>query len=159
MNLNSLFTHINGELYWSAPAGNNRIKAMTKAGTVDGNGYIRVKIGKSKHLAHRIIWEMHNGAIPDGMEIDHINHNKIDNRIENLRIVSKLINMQNKSKYKNNSSGVCGVSWHKVKCLWVSYIQKNKSRVMLGYFDDFFEAVCARKSAEISLEFHSNHGK
>lgn len=159
MNLNSLFTYINGELYWSAPAGNNRIKAMTKAGTVDDNGYIRVKIGKSKHLAHRIIWEMHNGQIPDGMEIDHINHDKIDNRIENLRIVSKLINMQNKSKYKNNSSGVCGVSWHKVKCLWVSYIQKNKSRVMLGYFDDFFEAVCARKSAEISLEFHSNHGK
>lgn len=146
-----------GNLYWLVTR-NNRVQAGTLAGTISDEGYVKVMMRRKAYHAHRIIWEMHYGKIPEGMEIDHINHDRTDNRIENLRLVTKQVNMKNKSSYSNNKSGVTGVSWHSKKKKWVAQIQGNKRKKMLYEGDSFNDAVKARKSAEIELNFHKNHG-
>src|SRR5699024_11445694 len=65
------------------------------------------------------IWEMHHGKIPEGMEIDHINGIRDDNRIDNLRLVTSRTNDTNRAKSKANTSGVVGVCWDKRKGLWL----------------------------------------
>lgn len=79
-------------------------------------------------FAHRIIWEMFNGAIPEGKEIDHINGVKSDNRIENLRLCDRHINCKNAAKRRDNSSGVTGVS-KTYNGKWVVQIQYNGDRI------------------------------
>lgn len=71
-------------------------------------GY-RVRINKKSYAIHRIIYEMHNGKIPENMVIDHIDRNPLNNAIDNLRIVSRAINNRNQSMHKNNKSGKTGV--------------------------------------------------
>lgn len=146
-----------GNLYWLVTR-NNRVQAGSLAGTISDEGYVKVMIRKKAYHAHRIIWEMHYGKIPEGMEVDHINHDRTDNRIENLRLVTKQVNMKNKSSYSNNKSGVTGVSWHSKKKKWVAQIQCNKKKMMLYEGDNFDDAVKARNEAEIELNFHKNHG-
>ena len=102
---------------------------------------------------------MHNGPIPEGMQIDHIDQNKFNNRIENLRLVDGFDNHRNMPLLKNNTSGCCGVSMRKGLEKWRAFISVNGSFMELGYYDDWFEAVCARKSAENRFGFHENHGK
>lgn len=97
------------------------------------------------------------GPIPDGMETDHINHVRDDNRIENLRLVSRIENMKNKSVYRSNSSGFCGVSV-KSSGMYHAYIQFNGKQVNLGLFKEKQDAVTARLEAERVYGFHDNHG-
>lgn len=126
------------------------------AGGVDGHGYRIIAIDGVRHSAHRLAWLYLYGFYPD--EIDHQNHVRTDNRLINLRATDRSGNGRNISKPINNKSGVIGVSW--AKRLGKRY-DKWEVRVcgeFLGYFDDFFEAVCKRKSAELKLNFHPNHG-
>ena len=128
-----------GKLYW------NGKKKWTKDGQEAGClalGYVRITVNKKSYPAHHLVWFMHHGNIPN--EIDHINHIKDDNRIENLREVSHSVNQKNHKKYKNNSSGQVGVSFHKVIKKWEARIQKKS----IGYFVDFKDAVEARKSRD-----------
>lgn len=80
--------------------------------------------------------------------IDHKNHNKADNRKENLRIVTSSKNSMNRKISKNNSSGVTGVCWHKKSQRWVARITVDNHRIELGSFSNFEDAVKARKEAE-----------
>ena len=73
-------------------------------------------------------------------QLDHINRNSVDNRIENLRIASKSENMMNRKTFKNSTSGCRGVSWNKHLEKWVVYVDVNKKRKHLGYFDTAEEA-------------------
>ena len=84
----------------------------------------------------------------DGMEIDHINHDTTDNRRSNLRVVSHSQNNTNKGLRKHNTSGCTGVSWHSKREQWYSRISVNKKTIFLGWFNDYDEAVKARKEAE-----------
>lgn len=84
----------------------------------------------------------------DGMEIDHINHDTTDNRRSNLRIVNRSQNNTNKGLRKHNTSGCTGVSWHSKREQWYSRINVNKKTIFLGWFNDYDEAVKARKEAE-----------
>jgi hypothetical protein len=82
------------------------------AGTDDGRGYKKIWILGKKYLLHRLAWLYVYGKFPDN-DIDHINGNPSDNRIENLRDVSKSCNLQNQSRmHKNNKSGMLGVVAH-----------------------------------------------
>ena len=78
-------------------------------------GYARVSVNSTDYPAHRVIYEMFHGTIPDGMLIDHINGNKRDNRIENLRLATSGLNAKNRPMQRNNLTGVTGVSLHKAK--------------------------------------------
>ena len=125
-------------------------------------GYVSVGVDGRKYFAHRLAWLYQKGSWPVE-EIDHINHTRSDNRWCNLREVSSSENSRNISKPSDNTSGVVGVSWTrrlgKRNDKWESHIRNNGRRVFIGYFDDFFEAVAARRSAEIKYNYHENHGK
>lgn len=111
-------------------------------------GYAAVGVGKRKLLAHRVIYAIVTGKMPEG-QIDHINGNRVDNRIENLRDVSRSENLHNSKVPKNNSSGFPGVSWHAQHQKWRTQICIDNRNIHLGYFKDFEDAVQARKMAKI----------
>lgn len=102
----------------------------------------RTDIEGIKEFIHRKIMNF-----PEGMQIDHINHDTLNNTRENLRAVTISQNQMNKRTYSNNTSGCKGVSWCKWAKKWKMSISVNKKTIN-KYFTDFFEAVCARKSAE-----------
>lgn len=158
MNWNDIFTYINGEIFWKIRASNN-VRIGGKAGTLHASGYLVVGYKGKSWKVHRIIWEMHNGPIPIGMSIDHIYHNRLDNRIENLRIVSSSQNSRNQSKYSTNSSGFTGVCWYKRTGKWAAYIKVSGKQIYLGMFTNIEDAVQARADANATNNFHKNHGK
>ena len=82
------------------------------------------------------------------IQIDHINHLRNDNRKSQLRLVNNSQNKMNTKIPKSNKSGVKGVIWHKRDNIWESHITINKIQIYLGRYDDFNEAVKARKQAE-----------
>jgi len=133
-----------------------------KNGKVVGNrhhsGYIRICIGNKQFQAHRLAWLFQYGEEPDGF-IDHINGVRDDNRISNLRVVTKQENSKNAKRPCNNSSGVCGVKWQESNKRWIATIGVDYTDVYLGCFENFSDAVNARKNAEVLYGFHENHGR
>jgi len=127
-----------------------------KAGTLDKQGYIRIKIDYVCYRAHRLAFLYMLGKIP--IQVDHKNHRRNDNRWINLRKANSLINHRNTSKTNKNKSGRVGVYKHTRRKNWVANISVNNKTVYLGCSKDFFEACCLRKSAEIKYNFHINHG-
>ena len=131
------------------------------AGSVFGyknspNKYIRICIFKQNFRAHRIVWWMVTGEEPT-KDIDHIDHDGLNNRFENLRLVSKKENQKNLSRNKNNTSGVTGVK--KVRGKYHAVVQSDNRMIFLGSFDRFEDAVEARKEANTKYGFHENHGE
>jgi len=96
--------------------------------------YMATKISGEHYCIHKLVWLWHYGVMPD--QIDHINRNSLDNRIENLRLASSCENMSNRKIFSNNTSGCKGVSWHKLRNRWFAYVNFQKKRKCLGYFDD-----------------------
>lgn len=118
-------------------------------------GYLSVSVGGKLHLAHRVIWFRQTGTWPT--YIDHINHNRSDNRWCNLREVSALENVKNCSLSKNNSIGIQGV--RKLPSgKYQAYIMVNRKQINLGCFANQEDAAIARKQGEITYNFHPNHG-
>ena len=132
-------------------------KAGDIAGGLSGQGYIDIGIFGKKYLAHKLAWFYVYGKRSG--QLDHINHNRIDNRISNLREVSSLENSRNKSKLRNNTSGTTGVNWNKSANKWTANIRINYKLIHLGYFIEYHEAVNARRNAEVLYGFHKNHGE
>lgn len=97
MDWHKIFDYRDGNLVWLVSP-SKRAKVGDTAGTVNNRGYVSIIFQGKSYRAHRIVWEMHNGKIEDGYQIDHINHVRDDNRIENLRLVTNSINSKNKSK-------------------------------------------------------------
>lgn len=107
------------------------------AGSMTSCGYWQIRLNKICYRAHRLAWFVTYGEWPDD-EIDHINGNPLDNRIENLRIVDRAGNSQNrwKAHRDNLSCGLLGVTWNKQHQRWQAKIVANKVRHHLGYFSD-----------------------
>ncbi len=120
-------------------------------------GYIKIKINKTLYLAQRLAFLYMDGNFPEDCT-DHINHNRSDNRFINLRKCSKKDNNKNVSKRIDNTSGITGVCWHKQHEKWYSQIQNSGKHEYIGLFSEIWDAICARKSAEIKHDFHFNHG-
>lgn len=78
--------------------------------TMSSNGYLVARLGNELFMSHRIAWVISNGMIPEGVEVDHIDGDKLNNMIENLRLVSHSGNMKNVGNRKSNTSGVTGVT-------------------------------------------------
>ncbi len=131
---------------------------LTHAVYLSTRGYLDLWIGGSVYRAHRCAM-VTSGISIDGFEVDHINGDVSDNRISNLRTVDRGMNCRNAKIYKTNSSGVTGVLFNKNNGKWTAAIQINKVRKHLGYFNDFNDAVAARKDSEKGLDFTPRHGK
>jgi hypothetical protein len=150
--LKNHFRYENGFLYWTDFSIRPTAK-KTELGTLLPNGYLYVKFFKKNQYVHRLIFLFHHGYLPK--YVDHINGNKIDNRIENLRDVTHCQNMMNIKKYSLNTSGYKGVSFHKRSQKWVAQIKFNKKHLYLGLFDQpekAYEAYCY-KAKELHGEY------
>ena len=124
---------------------------------INGNGYKSAVIMGHRTAAHRIAWIVHHGVIPDN--IDHINGVRTDNRISNLRSVTKAENAKNMRLSRRNSSGQVGVRFHGKRNKWSADIRVGRKLIFLGRFATIDEAISARKSAEAKFFFHENHGR
>lgn len=109
-------------------------------------GYGKARILGKTVLIHRVAWALHHGAWPNS-RLDHINGDKSDNRIENLREVTATQNMQNRVVGKNNVTGIKGVTFRKDRSAYISRIRVNGSLKFLGYFKDPLEAANAYTDA------------
>lgn len=150
-----------GALYWRPRDGNasfNSRDAGTRAfNTPMTNGYLCGRIGGKTYYAHRIIWKYVYGGEPKFL--DHINHKRDDNRLVNLRAVTKSENCRNVSKGSKNTSGHVGVAWDKRRNCWRAEIKVNGRNIYLGRFTEKSDAITARRKAEQKHGFHENHGK
>lgn len=156
------YLYYDGEFVrWKVHIKKSRFHPGDIAGTVDGDGYIRIALFRQSVLAHRFAWEWDSGPIPEGMQIDHIDHVRTNNKRDNLRIVTHEQNGQNTKKSIRNTSGCVGVYWYASREKWWAFIGNvaKGTRKSLGYYSDWFDAVCARKRAEFELGYHENHGK
>lgn len=90
-------------------------RCKARAGDVAGGktkeGYFRVRNKKRKHLVHRVIWEMFYGEVPKGLVVDHINRDRSDNKISNLRLLNYEESAHNCRKKSSNTSGLTGVAY------------------------------------------------
>jgi hypothetical protein len=154
-----------GEIRWSGNRSDldymskqNIDKHLGKhARRVDGNGYIKIQIKGKNYKAHRLAWLMTYEKWPDG-EVDHIDGNGLNNRIENLRDVTKSQNQRNRRINKASTTGVTGVCFHKVKKKYEVSIKSNGRQVYVGAFKTIEEAAAARKAANEQYGYHPLHG-
>ncbi|WP_323008519.1 HNH endonuclease [Paracoccus sp. (in: a-proteobacteria)] len=137
---------------------NTRYAGKAAFDTRNHNGYKLGGISNRNILAHRVIWAIVHGRWPVA-DIDHINGNRQDNRLCNLREVSRSTNLRNARLPDANTSGRVGVSWDRSRGKWLAYIHANGRMVNLGRFDAFEEAVSARKAEEARWGYHPNHGR
>lgn len=137
---------------------NGQFAGKSALATDNGQGYKRGRIFSTTCLSHRVVWAMVHGEWPAG-EIDHINGMRDDNRLVNLRAVTRAENMRNAAMPITNTSGVMGVSWYKPSQKWCAFINVKGKRKHLGYFTDKADAIAARAAAEAKYGFHENHGR
>ena len=155
--LKELFFYNGEKLIWCCRR--SRIKLGAVAGGIQSDGYIRITVNQKHYQAHRLIWLWVYGEWPDG-EIDHINGIRDDNRIDNLRAVTRSENCRNTKQRKDNKSGITGVHWHKKAKKWQARIQTNGKTRNLGLFDCKYRAASIRHfSIEIEGGFTYRHGK
>jgi hypothetical protein len=121
-----------GELTWATQKG-GRGAAGCAAGTIDRTGYRRIKLNGSRLLAHRVAWFLTHGEWPVGV-IDHINRNKLDNRIENLRDVSVAENSRNREF--DETRGTFKASRNR----WAARVTRDGVTRYLGVFDSLDKA-------------------
>jgi len=146
-----------GNLIWKV-SNTNKQKIGDIAGSLNPKeGYIRVGVNGKKYYAHRLIFLYHKGYLPK--TIDHINCDKADNRIENLRAVTASQNQHNRKLNSNNTSGYKGVYYHKPLNKWCAKIRLESKRMHLGYYNTPEEATeVLRKAREELHGVFANHG-
>jgi hypothetical protein len=148
------FEYRDGELFWKvrplhhfvdehAQKTFNSIRPGKRAGGVT-DGYMEVRMTLSGVKVHRIVFVMHHGFLPD--EVDHIDGNPLNNRIENLRAASRSQNMRNTRTQRRTRTGVKGVSIKGKR--FCAFIIKDDRQLHLGMFDTLEQAAAARKQAE-----------
>ena len=139
-----------GIFCWRVSRG-NRIKVGAAAGTVSSNGYIVIRVDGTRFKAHRLAWLYTHGVMPTH-DIDHLNRVRADNRIANLRDVSRSMNLQNQTRPRtDNTSGYRGVSLHKGGKRWKAQIMVNGRKQYIGYFNTAEVAHAAYLAAKLRL--------
>lgn len=123
----------------------------------NGSGYRVGSVDCVKVYAHRVAWAIVHGEWPS--IIDHIDGDRSNNRISNLRSVSHAENARNCRLNKNNTSGTNGVSWNKAARKWQVHVTVDRKQSCLGLFDCADAAKAARAQADQESGFHPNHGK
>jgi len=130
------------------------VQPGTIAKNVSVHGYARIGIAKELFTAHRLAWFYVYGNWPKH-QIDHINRDRLDNRIANLREATDAQSRQNTSLSKSNTSGVKGVTWDKTSQKWFAKINCNYKQIPLGRFVDIKDATNAYAEAKKRLHTFS----
>lgn len=124
-------------------------KPWDHCGYVENTGYRRVRVGDRICLVHRLVWEEANGPIPEGMVIDHINQDKLDNSLDNLRCITPKQNQYNAKLYSNNSSGTRGLYWRAERNTWkVEFRYDGKIERYGSYKDKELAELVAKEAYE-----------
>lgn len=121
-----------------------------------GDGYRHGALFGNFYTAHRLIWKMVHGVEAD--RIDHINGDRLDNRLENLRSVSHAVNLRNVERHKGRTNPGTGVRKTK-NGKWQAYLSPDGKFVSLGCHDTPEAALAIRKAAEVAYGYHPNHGR
>lgn len=157
-----------GKLFWKerpesmfaskgiARAWNDR-HAEREAGSDNGAGYLCISLGRLSVRVHRVAWAMTYNEWPSN-HIDHVNHNRRDNRIANLRDVTQSENNKNRPPQKNNKTGFVGVGLHRKSGKWIGRINTAHGKLHLGLFDCLGAAIKARREAEKQHGYSAGHG-
>jgi HNH endonuclease/AP2 domain len=140
-----------GVFTWIVTAGrHDRWKAGRVAGSLS-KGYLCIRVDGKLHFAHRLAWLYVYGEFPP-KHTDHINGDKSDNRISNLRACSSSVNMHGvKRKLTTNTTGHAGVSYDKTRDKYAAYAWLDNKKVFIGRYGSLEEAVSARKVAELDI--------
>lgn len=136
-------------IYWKFSTG--RVRSGQRAGCIKGDGYWYVQLDGIRVPIHRAIWIIENGEIPNGYNIDHIDRDKSNNHISNLRLATHAENMRNNGARKNSKSSVNGVHFCTTVNKWVARITKDRKMINLGSFKDLDEAIWTRQKAEFEM--------
>ena len=130
-----------------------------RAGSVNPSlGYVTIHLDGAIYYAHRVAWALYHGEQPERF-IDHVNGDRADNRIANLRITDRRGNATNRGLSTLNTSGHIGVHWAKNRLKWQATIRDiSGTNKHIGYYDAKEDAVDARREAERSMGYHQNHG-
>lgn len=143
-----------GELIWKVSRGGTRIGDV--AGCLDKDGYRVTRINGKAYKNHRIVFLYHCGYLPEN-DTDHIDKNPGNNRVENLREVSRSCNAKNSKVRADNSSGIAGVGWCATRGTWYAQITVPGKQIHFGYFQDFTEAAATRLAVEQCLGWEGCH--
>lgn len=142
MNFNDRYIYKDGKLF-------SKITGKEMTSTTD-EGYLRVRVAGKEYRSHRVIWEMHNGEIPEGMLIDHIDGDITNNILSNLRLCTRQQNNHNSKAHSNGALGVKGVT--KVGNKYRARIFIDGKTISLGTFLTIEEAASAYNSRAIELQ-------
>lgn len=143
-----------GQLRWIKPRKGVRVGA--KAGSIGSEGYIVLHMEGRVYKGHRVAWLLHYGKSPEGI-VDHINGDRADNRIANLRIVTPAQSRMNSGARSDTKSGVKGVYWSATAGRWIAQIRGNGIRRFVGQFAELEDAK--RAYAIAAKEVHGEYAR
>lgn len=150
------FEHRDGKLYWKKAAHPSKQYLVgQEAGSIHQTGYRHVTWLGKVHKVHRLIFLLEYGYLPP--EVDHINGDRQDNRLENLRPATRSENQCNRGAIASNTSGYPGVSWHRASKAWVVRVMKNGKTVVQQYFKDL--ELAGLFAAEARSLYHGAYAK
>ena len=124
---------------------NPRAPAHTYSGSPNKAGYLRTRVLGRLYYNHHLVWFLHHGAWPSAL--DHINGDRADNRLENLRICNQQQNMHNACRRSGSETGVKGVNWRAAKNKYRARIVVDRKEISLGHYDTLEEARRAVEQA------------
>jgi hypothetical protein len=130
-----------GHFYWKKTVNNNGGKEGDRAGSPLNGRYRSISIDKSHYLEHRLAWLISFGEDPGKFDIDHIDEDKLNNKLSNLRLATRSSNKANTRKPR-------GYSYHKPSGRWMAYIKVNGVQIHLGRFDSQDEAKSTYEQAK-----------
>ena len=133
----------------------NKKVGSVKLGHRSKTEYLTTKIGDKYYAVHRIIFFLNYGYMPE--QVDHIDHNGLNNKLDNLRASNNKDNSRNLPMQKSNKSGYIGVNWHKSAKKWQARANdKNGKRIDLGRYDNIEDAISVRKKYEKEFGYYEN---
>ena len=147
------FTYKDGHLYWKKAR--SGIQVNNCAGCIDSKGYLRIKFNGKKYLNHRLIYLMHYGYLPK--MLDHIDNNRSNNKIENLRPATRSENLKNTLLRCDNSSGHKNVQFHAPTNKWKVSLRVNGKKKHIGLYDDIeIAALVADEARKLHNGVYAN---